>query len=127
MQPTGSSYPVSALVLFEVLIRPLIRTSLGRNDPKRRRIAARLLSPVVSIPGRRGYLRGRLLREEGLDSCAQEAWSLYPQTVGSVLDLPSGRILFTGMAIGWRDPAHPVNELVSDRAPIDEWARFIGV
>ncbi|HEY2204804.1 MAG TPA: gephyrin-like molybdotransferase Glp [Pseudonocardia sp.] len=56
--------PVSALVLFEVLIRPLIRTSLGRNDPKRRRIAARLLSPVVSIPGRRGYLRGRLLREE---------------------------------------------------------------
>lgn len=56
--------PVSALVLFEVLIRPLIRTTLGRNDPARRRIGARLLSPVTSIPGRRGFLRGQLLREE---------------------------------------------------------------
>jgi molybdopterin molybdotransferase len=56
--------PVSALVLFEVLVRPLIRTTLGRNDPRRRRINARLLSPVTSIPGRRGYLRARLLREE---------------------------------------------------------------
>jgi molybdopterin molybdotransferase len=56
--------PVSALVLFEVLVRPLIRTILGRTDPQRRRITARLLSPVGSISGRRGYLRGRLLREE---------------------------------------------------------------
>jgi molybdopterin molybdotransferase len=56
--------PVSALVLFEVLIRPLIRATLGRGDPMRRRISARLLSPVTSIPGRRGYLRGQLLREE---------------------------------------------------------------
>jgi molybdopterin molybdotransferase len=56
--------PTSALVLFEVLVRPLIRTTLGRKDPTRRRISARLLSPVASIPGRRGYLRARLLREE---------------------------------------------------------------
>lgn len=56
--------PVSALVLFEVLVRPLIRTVLGRADPKRRRVSARLLSPVTSVPGRRSYLRGRLLREE---------------------------------------------------------------
>jgi molybdopterin molybdotransferase len=56
--------PVSALVVFEVLVRPLIRTTLGRNDPRRRRISARLLSPLASVPGRRGYLRARLLREE---------------------------------------------------------------
>lgn len=58
------SNPVSALVLFEVLVRPLIRTVLGRADPTRRRVSARLLSPLSSVPGRRGYLRGRLLREE---------------------------------------------------------------
>jgi nitroreductase len=68
-----------------------------------------------------------LLREEGLDSCAQEAWSLHPKTVGRALNLPAERMLFAGMAIGWRDSAHPVNELVADRAPLDEWARFIGV
>jgi molybdopterin molybdotransferase len=58
------SYPATALLLFEVLVRPLIRLALGRIDPHRRVITARLTSPVTSIPGRRGYLRGRLLREQ---------------------------------------------------------------
>ena len=58
------SYPSTALLLFEVMVRPLIRLALGRSDPHRRLINARLTSPVTSIPGRRGYLRGRLLREQ---------------------------------------------------------------
>jgi molybdopterin molybdotransferase len=58
------SYPASALLLFEVMVRPLVRLALGRNDPHRRMIAARLTSPVTSMKGRRGYLRGRLLREQ---------------------------------------------------------------
>jgi molybdopterin molybdotransferase len=58
------SYPATALLLFEVLVRPLIRLALGRTDPHRRLITARLTSPVTSVEGRRGYLRGRLLREQ---------------------------------------------------------------
>lgn len=58
------SYPATALLLFEVLVRPLVRLALGRTDPHRRLITARLTSPVTSIRGRRGYLRGRLLREQ---------------------------------------------------------------
>jgi molybdopterin molybdotransferase len=58
------SYPATALLLFEVLVRPLVRLALGRADPHRRILSARLTSPVSSVPGRRGYLRGRLLREE---------------------------------------------------------------
>jgi molybdopterin molybdotransferase len=58
------SYPATALLLFEVMVRPLVRLALGRTDPHRRMISARLTSPVTSIPGRRGYLRGRLLREQ---------------------------------------------------------------
>lgn len=68
-----------------------------------------------------------LLREEGLDSCAQECWALYPETVARSLDLPAERILFTGVAIGRADPAHPVNALRSARAPIEETVRFIGL
>lgn len=68
-----------------------------------------------------------LLRAEGLDSCPQECWAAYPEVIGRALDLPPGRMLFSGMSIGYRDPSHPVNELVSDRAPLDEWARFRGV
>jgi molybdopterin molybdotransferase len=55
--------PISALVVFEVLVRPLIRLSLGKRNPHRRLITARLLSPVTSTAGRRGFLRGQLLRD----------------------------------------------------------------
>jgi molybdopterin molybdotransferase len=58
-----SSNPISALVVFEVLVRPLIRLALGKRNPHRRTIAARLLSPVTSMAGRRGFLRGQLLRD----------------------------------------------------------------
>jgi molybdopterin molybdotransferase len=55
--------PISALVAFEVLVRPLIRAALGRPSLHRRKVSARLLSPLTSTRGRRGYLRGRLLRD----------------------------------------------------------------
>jgi molybdopterin molybdotransferase len=55
--------PVSALVVFEVLVRPLIRLTLGKRNPHRRTIRARLLSPVTSTHGRRGFVRGQLLRD----------------------------------------------------------------
>ncbi len=58
-----SSNPISALVVFEVLVRPLIRLALGKRNPYRRIITARLLSPVTSTAGRRGFLRGQLLRD----------------------------------------------------------------
>jgi molybdopterin molybdotransferase len=57
------SNPISALVVFEVLVRPLIRIALGKRNPYRRTITARLLSPVTSTAGRRGFLRGQLLRD----------------------------------------------------------------
>ncbi|GAA1246770.1 molybdopterin molybdotransferase MoeA [Pseudonocardia aurantiaca] len=58
------SYPATALLLFEVMVRPLLRLAIGRPDPYRRLVPARLTSPVTSLLGRRGYLRGRLLREQ---------------------------------------------------------------
>lgn len=68
-----------------------------------------------------------LLREEGLDSCAQECWALYPQTIGQFLDLPEGRMLFCGMAIGYADRNHAVDALQTARAPLDEVASFHGI
>lgn len=55
--------PVSALIVFEVLVRPLVRLALGRSELHRREVTASLLSPVTSPPGRRSYLRGQLLRD----------------------------------------------------------------
>jgi molybdopterin molybdotransferase len=56
--------PISALVAFEVLIRPLMRLALGKRNPYRRTVMARLLSPIQSTKGRRGFLRGQLLRDD---------------------------------------------------------------
>jgi molybdopterin molybdotransferase len=55
--------PVSALVVFEVMVRPLIRLSLGKRQAIRRVIRARTLAPIASVPGRKGFLRGQLLRD----------------------------------------------------------------
>ncbi|CAJ1494667.1 molybdopterin molybdotransferase MoeA [[Mycobacterium] kokjensenii] len=56
--------PLSALVIFEVMIRPLVRMSLGKREPMRRMVQARTLGPIASMPGRKGYLRGQLMRDE---------------------------------------------------------------
>ncbi|MDO4910594.1 MAG: molybdopterin molybdotransferase MoeA [Corynebacterium sp.] len=53
--------PVAALASFEVFIRPLIRASLGKPD--RRVVKARALNRIESRPGRRGYVRGSLMRD----------------------------------------------------------------
>ncbi|WP_026918732.1 gephyrin-like molybdotransferase Glp [Gordonia shandongensis] len=56
--------PVSALVTFEVMVRPLIRIALGKRQPMRRTVTARTIGPILSVEGRRGFLRGQLMRDE---------------------------------------------------------------
>jgi len=68
-----------------------------------------------------------LLRAEGLDSCPQECWAIYPQTIGNFIGLPPERMLFTGMAIGYADRSRPLDGLVTERAPLSEVAEFVGI
>ncbi len=68
-----------------------------------------------------------LLREAGLDSCPQECWAMYPETMRRFLGTPPERMLFTGMAIGYADPDAAANRLVAQRAPVEEFAQFIGI
>ena len=65
-----------------------------------------------------------LLVEAGLDSCAQEAWSILPKTVGGFFGVTDDLMLFTGMAIGYRDAQAAVNGWEVPRAPLDEVATF---
>ena len=67
-----------------------------------------------------------LLREEGLDSCAQEAWAAYSPQVREVVDIPEDHTFFCGMAIGYRDADAPVNQFDVKRAPLDESVRWEG-
>ena len=67
-----------------------------------------------------------LLREKGLDSCAQECWSIYNAEVRALVKPPEEMMLFCGMAIGYADPGAAVNALVTERAPLDDFASFAG-
>lgn len=67
-----------------------------------------------------------LLREEGLDSCAQEAWAVYQKQIRQCVDLPEDHVFFCGLAIGWRDPAAPVNQFEVPRAPLEDVVTFEG-
>ena len=50
------SNPVSALVITETIVRPLIRRALGAPTITRQTVRARSLRPMESIDGRRGYI-----------------------------------------------------------------------
>jgi nitroreductase len=67
-----------------------------------------------------------LALEHGLDSCPQEAWAAWHKTVGEFIALPAERMLFCGMALGYRDDAAPINKLRTDRAPLQEFVAFHG-
>lgn len=67
-----------------------------------------------------------LATERGLDTCAQEYWARYPLTVAKHLGLPADHMLFSGMAMGWRDPEAPINTLRSQRDDFDLWAEMKG-
>ncbi|MCC6435583.1 MAG: nitroreductase [Acidimicrobiales bacterium] len=67
-----------------------------------------------------------LARGRGLDTCAQEFWSAYPRTMGEFLGLGEHDLLFSGMALGYRDPDHPINGLRTRRDPLEDWCDFRG-
>ena len=66
-----------------------------------------------------------LAKEEGLDTCAQEAWSIKHDSVSNFLGVPESEMLFCGMSIGYKDHDALINQLESERRPIEEWASFL--
>lgn len=67
-----------------------------------------------------------LLREAGLDSCAQEAWAAYAAPVREALGIADDHIFFCGLAIGYRDPVAAVNNFEVPRVALDEVVDWCG-
>ncbi|MRK01689.1 nitroreductase [Aeromicrobium sp. S22] len=67
-----------------------------------------------------------LLQERGLGSCAQEAWSAYHRTVAEIVDPPPEWMLFCGLAVGYEDRDEPANNYRTERAPLGDFASFLG-
>jgi nitroreductase len=62
--------------------------------------------------------------EEGLHTCPQEAWSVFPATMAECLRLPEDQMFYCGMSIGHADMDHPINQWRTERAPLEDIASF---
>ena len=65
-----------------------------------------------------------LAREQGLHTCAQVSWSLFPQTVKKTLSVPEGETVICGMSMGYADEAAAINHLSIPRAALQAFADF---
>lgn len=70
-----------------------------------------------------GYLATVMLlaREQGLGTCAQEAWCVHHSCVAEFVRAPTTDMLFCGIAIGHEDTAAAINQTRTTRAPTREW------
>lgn len=75
-----------------------------------------------------GYLQtvALLARGYGLHTCPQQAWVSFHRTVRAFLDLPEHLMIYSGLALGYEDPAAAINGWRSPRAAVDEFASFDG-
>jgi nitroreductase len=65
-----------------------------------------------------------LAEEAGLGTCMQECWGILRTTLKDHLGLGETEMLYCGIALGYPDKEHPVNQMRADRAPLDEVVEF---
>ena len=63
-------------------------------------------------------------RARGLHTCPQAAFTQFHRVIAEELGFRPEQMLVCGMALGYADPAAPENQLVTERAPVSEFARF---
>ena len=64
-------------------------------------------------------------RGRGLDTCPQAAFIGFHRVIAEHLQLPAGEMVVCGMSLGHADDSAPENRLVTERAPVSEFARFV--
>jgi len=63
-------------------------------------------------------------RERGLESCPQASTADYPDLVRELLEIPADKLLLCGLAMGYPDTDHPVNNYRTDREPVEQFTRW---
>ena len=64
-------------------------------------------------------------RGRGLDTCAQAAFTQFHKVIAEVLQLPDSKQLVCGMALGYADHSKIENSLVTERAALGDFAKFM--
>ena len=64
------------------------------------------------------------LIEHGLGSCPQFSICSYSNTVKTMLNIESDRMIVCGMSVGYPDESEPVNGFIPKRISIDEYVKW---
>jgi nitroreductase len=64
-------------------------------------------------------------RARGLDTCPQAAFTQWHRIIAEQLQLPASEMVVCGMALGHAVPDAPENQLLTERAPVAEFTRFL--
>jgi nitroreductase len=63
-------------------------------------------------------------RGRGLHTCPQAAFTSFHRVIAEELAFRPDQMLVCGMALGYADSEAPENQLVTERVPVSEFARF---
>lgn len=66
-------------------------------------------------------------RGHGLHTCPQAAFADFHTVIRAQLGIPESEVVICGMALGHIDPDARVNRLVTERAPLADYASFDGL
>lgn len=64
-------------------------------------------------------------RARRLDTCPQAAFTQYHRLIAEQLGLGEGEMVVCGMALGHADPEKIENSLITERAPLGDFVRFV--
>lgn len=64
-------------------------------------------------------------RGRGLDTCPQAAFTQFHKIIAEQLELPESETVVCGMALGYADPSKIENSLITERVPLEQFARFL--
>ena len=64
-------------------------------------------------------------RGRGLDTCPQAAFIGFHKVIAEHLALPATEMVVCGMSLGHADTAAPENQLLTERAPVASFTRFL--
>ena len=63
--------------------------------------------------------------DNDMGTCLQESWSIYPKTVKDVLNIADNEIVWCGIALGYPNKGHPINNYRTSRESIEKFVTFI--
>ena len=63
--------------------------------------------------------------DNDMGTCLQESWSIYPETVKDILNIPDNEVVWCGIALGYPNKEHPINNYRTSRESIEKFVTFI--